>query len=121
MSQLGIEEIRKKRLEQLKSKQSPKTTEEMQNQQQQIEQQRQSSLSQIMTVEARERLKRIGLVKPEKVRSIENRILRMTDVYQERKITEKELIRILEQLAEKETKITIRRTHWDLSDNEEEL
>ncbi|KAJ6247143.1 programmed cell death protein [Anaeramoeba flamelloides] len=121
MSQKELEEIRKKRLQQMKSKYSPQSSQEMQKKQQQMEIQRQSALSQLMTVEARERLKRIGLVKPEKVRSIENRIIQMARMYQGRKITENELITILEQLAEKETKVTIQRRNWDLSDSDDEL
>ncbi|CAA3000905.1 DNA-binding protein DDB_G0278111 [Olea europaea subsp. europaea] len=77
------------------------------------DEQRQMMLSQILTSEARARLARIALVKPEKARGVEDVILRAAQMGQiAEKVSEERLISLLEQFntqTTKETKVTIRR------------
>ncbi|KAH7545117.1 hypothetical protein FEM48_Zijuj01G0059100 [Ziziphus jujuba var. spinosa] len=78
------------------------------------EEQRQMMLSQILSTEARERLARIALVKPEKARSVEDVVLRAAQMGQiAEKVSEERLISLLEQInnqTTKQTKVTRRRS-----------
>ncbi|ERN05278.1 hypothetical protein AMTR_s00007p00136130 [Amborella trichopoda] len=71
---------------------------------------RQLMLSQILSSQARERLARIALVKPEKARSVEDVILRAAQMGQiTEKVSEERLITLLEQInnqTSKQTKVT---------------
>ncbi|XP_022884560.1 DNA-binding protein DDB_G0278111-like isoform X2 [Olea europaea var. sylvestris] len=75
------------------------------------EEQRQMMLSQILTSEARARVARIALVKPEKARGVEDVILRAARVGQiTEKVSEEKLISLLEQIntqTAKETRVTV--------------
>ncbi|OWM73044.1 hypothetical protein CDL15_Pgr001158 [Punica granatum] len=83
---------------------------------------RQMMLSQILLPEARERLARIALVKPEKARSVEDVILRAAQMGQiVEKVTEERLISLLEQIntqTTKQTKVTIQRRRNVLEDDD---
>ncbi|KIY98656.1 hypothetical protein MNEG_9308 [Monoraphidium neglectum] len=92
---------------------SPEEAEEQEAKKQAAEDQRRAMLVAVMMPEARERLARIALVKPDKARSVENMILgaaqrgAITE-----KVTEERLRGMLEQLSEqasKSSKITIQR------------
>uniref|UniRef100_A0A803M4S2 Uncharacterized protein n=1 Tax=Chenopodium quinoa TaxID=63459 RepID=A0A803M4S2_CHEQI len=75
------------------------------------EERRQMMVAQIVSSEARERLSRIALVKPEKARGVEDVILRAARMGQiVQKVSEEKLISLLEQInthTSKQTKVTI--------------
>mmetsp|Transcript_7936 Transcript_7936/g.15445 ORF Transcript_7936/g.15445 Transcript_7936/m.15445 type:complete len:118 (-) Transcript_7936:270-623(-) len=104
------------------------TAEQMQQQEearQQAEDQRQSMLAAVMSNEARERLSRISLVKPEKARMVENMVIGAFKRGQiSEKLSEERLLSMLEQLNDKEStakpKITIQRRRPVFSDSEED-
>lgn len=119
-----LEAIRQRRMQQMMSQyggQAP-TQEQAQEQEEKqaaAEEQRQAMLSAVLQPEARQRLARIALVKPDKARGVENLVLSMAQRGQIReKISEERLIGLLEQINEKTgagTKVTItrRRSVWD--------
>ncbi|GKU94240.1 hypothetical protein SLEP1_g7766 [Rubroshorea leprosula] len=86
------------------------------------EEQRQMMLSQVLSSEARERLARIALVKPEKARGVEDVILRAAQMGQiAEKVSEEKLISLLEQIntqTTKQTKVTIQRRRSVLEDDD---
>ncbi|RKP22704.1 PDCD5-related protein, partial [Syncephalis pseudoplumigaleata] len=65
----------------------------------QAEEMRRTMLSQILNNEARERLARIAMVKPEKARAMEDLLIRMARSGQLRgQVTEKQLVELLENI-----------------------
>ncbi|KAF9666433.1 hypothetical protein SADUNF_Sadunf16G0228900 [Salix dunnii] len=86
------------------------------------EERRQMMLGQILSSEARERLARIALVKPEKARGVEDVILRAAQMGQiVEKVSEERLISMLEQInnqTTKQTKVTIQRRRSVLDDDD---
>ncbi|KAI9136471.1 PDCD5-related protein [Paraphysoderma sedebokerense] len=92
---------------------------------QQMEDMRKTMLLTILDNEARERLSRIEMVKPQKARSVEDLLLNMARSGQLRgKISEKELIDLLENISEgerekKEVKVVYNRRRFDDSDEED--
>ncbi|KAG6594495.1 DNA-binding protein, partial [Cucurbita argyrosperma subsp. sororia] len=86
------------------------------------EERRQMMLSQILSMQARERLARIALVKPEKARGVEDVILRAAQMGQiVEKVSEEKLITLLEQInnqTTKQTKVTIQRRRSVLEDDD---
>ncbi|KAF5738301.1 Programmed cell death protein 5 [Tripterygium wilfordii] len=86
------------------------------------EERRQMMLSQILSAEARERLARIALVKPEKARGVEDVIFRAAQMGQiVEKVSEERLISLLEQInsqTAKQTKVTIQRRRSVLEDDD---
>lgn len=86
------------------------------------EENRQLMLSQILSAQARERLARIALVKPEKARGVEDVVLRAAQMGQiAEKVTEERLITLLEQIntqTSKQTKVTIQRRRSVLEDDD---
>ncbi|XP_061341234.1 uncharacterized protein LOC133287610 isoform X2 [Gastrolobium bilobum] len=83
---------------------------------------RQMLLSQILSPEARERIARIALVKPEKARGVEDVILRAAQMGQiTEKVSEERLISLLEQInnqTTRQTKVTIHRRRSVLEDDD---
>ncbi|XP_047311137.1 DNA-binding protein DDB_G0278111-like [Impatiens glandulifera] len=83
---------------------------------------RQMMLTQIMSSEARERLARIALVKPEKARGVEDVVLRAAQMGQiAEKVSEEKLISLLEQIntqTSKQTKVIIQRRRSVLEDDD---
>uniref|UniRef100_A0A7N0ZRN5 Uncharacterized protein n=1 Tax=Kalanchoe fedtschenkoi TaxID=63787 RepID=A0A7N0ZRN5_KALFE len=83
---------------------------------------RQMMLSQVLSSEARERIARIALVKPEKARGVEDVILRAAQMGQiVEKVSEEKLISLLEQIntqTSKQTKVTIQRRRSVLDDDD---
>ncbi|CAL5229853.1 g13263 [Coccomyxa viridis] len=130
----ALEAIRQRRLQELMAKHgyqgdpggqmTPEAQQQQEEAQQQQEERRQSMLGQVLQPQARERLARIGLVKPEKARGVENLILQMAQRGQvTEKVSEERLIGLLEQIGQQaagkgQTKVTIqrRRTAWDDDD-----
>ncbi|GMH36702.1 hypothetical protein BSKO_04575 [Bryopsis sp. KO-2023] len=129
-----LEAIRQRRMQQLLAQQggqggppggrnlTPEQQEEQEAAKRDAEEQRQNMLRQVMQAQAKERLSRIALVKPEKARQVENMILmqarsgRLTD-----KISESQLIQLLEQINEKTsstTKVTFQRRRNILDDDD---
>ncbi|KAF9148705.1 hypothetical protein BG015_009545 [Linnemannia schmuckeri] len=89
----------------------------------QMEEMRRTMLIQILDGEARERLSRIAMVKADKARAVEGLLIRMAQGGQVRaKITEKQLIELLEQVNQQtksETKIVYNRRRYDDSDDDD--
>uniref|UniRef100_K3WXD1 Programmed cell death protein 5 n=1 Tax=Globisporangium ultimum (strain ATCC 200006 / CBS 805.95 / DAOM BR144) TaxID=431595 RepID=K3WXD1_GLOUD len=108
---------------------SQKTMEQMQAEQMKAkeqEQMRASLISQVLQPEARERLSRIAIVKPEKARAIEDMVIQMAQRGQlAAKIDEDKLIDLLNRAGETEekqrTKVTMkRRTYFSDEDDDDD-
>lgn len=85
--------------------------------------QRHAQLSQILDTGARDRLRRIALVKPDRARSVEDLILRMMRSGQIRqRVKEAELVGLLQEIAEQQeqerTTSSIRNLRRDESDDD---
>ncbi|KAI5479074.1 programmed cell death protein 5 [Pseudohyphozyma bogoriensis] len=101
-----LEAIRQKRMAELQQQQgggggggSPGGQAEEAAKFAQEEEQRRTIMSQILSPEARERLSRIALVRPEKARSIEQLLMRMAQGGQLRgRVSEDQLIGVLDQV-----------------------
>jgi len=116
--------LRQKRMAELQSQvggggPNPEKQQQDAERKRQMEETRQAMLSQLLTADARERLARVSMVKPEKAKAVEDMILRAGQSGQlAAKVDEKQLISFLEKLSEKktETKITIQRRKYDEDD-----
>ena len=105
-----LAELRKKRLAQLQNDQVAQQQQE--EQQRQIEQQRQMILKGILTNEARERLSRIKLAKPDYATMLENQLIQLASTGRvSGKITDEQLRTLLKQLTQtrREGTITFKR------------
>jgi len=123
MADSELEEIRKARLAQLQQQAggSEGPSQEEQRQQQEADA-RQTILSQILLPEAADRLGRIRMVKESRATDVENRLIMLAQTGQLRaKVTEEQLIDLLNKLAEnkEEEKIVItrRKGGWDDDDD----
>eukprot|EP01025_Chloroclados_australasicus_P041074 TRINITY_DN4327_c1_g1_i1.p1 TRINITY_DN4327_c1_g1~~TRINITY_DN4327_c1_g1_i1.p1 ORF type:complete len:131 (+),score=27.11 TRINITY_DN4327_c1_g1_i1:148-540(+) len=129
MADPELEAIRQKRMKELMAQQGggANMTPEGQKQKEEAaraaEEQRQAILAQVMQPEAKERLSRIGLVKPDKARRMEDMIINMAKVGRlAEKISEQQLIQMLEQVNEKtesSMKVTIQRRRQIMDDDED--
>jgi len=84
-----------------------------------MDERRRQILSQLLTPEARERVARIGLVKPDKARRVEDMIIGAAQSGQLRgKVDEANLISLLDQISKKQkhTTITYQRRKWNEDD-----
>ncbi|XP_077229263.1 double-stranded DNA-binding family protein isoform X4 [Tasmannia lanceolata] len=123
-----LEAIRQRRMQELMAQRgvgNQQNTEQQKAQetaQREADEQRQMMLSQILSTEARERIARIALVKPEKARGVEDVILRAAQMGQiAEKVSEARLISLLEQInnqTSKQTKVTIQRRRSVLDDDD---
>ncbi len=109
-----LEELRKKRAAQLQNDQIEQQQLQKQQEEQlrQIEHQRQMVLKSILTDEARERLGRIKLAKPEYATSLENQLIQLASTRRiSEKITDEQLKSLLQQMTQskRESKITFKR------------
>mmetsp|Transcript_29212 Transcript_29212/g.38425 ORF Transcript_29212/g.38425 Transcript_29212/m.38425 type:complete len:132 (+) Transcript_29212:79-474(+) len=95
-----------------------------------MEEQRQAILGQILESEAKERLARIAIVKQEKARAVEQMLIQAATTGKlQGKVSEEQLIGMLEQVNEqetkKQTKVTINRRKYfddeDDDDNDDDL
>lgn len=127
-----LEAIRQRRMQQLMQQYggpnaqggapTQEQAKEQEEQQQAAEERRQAMLASVLQPEARERLSRIALVKPDKARGVENMVLAAAQRGQLRdKLSEEQLIGMLETISEQaasRTKVTItrRRNVWDDDD-----
>ncbi|KAJ1952484.1 hypothetical protein EC988_003531 [Linderina pennispora] len=124
MADSELEAIRARRMAELQGGQGSSNNAEADAQRRQEEEARQTMLSQILTNEARERIGRIALVRPERASAIEGMLMRMAKMGQIRKkVTEEDLKGMLEELnAETAAETTItysRKDAMDDSDDEE--
>ena len=105
-----LEELRKKRVSQLQQDQI--NQQQREEQQQQIENQRQMVLKGILTDEARERLGRIKLAKPDYANNLENQLIQLASSRRlSGKIDDEQLKQLLQQMtkSKRESKITFKR------------
>ncbi|XWS15930.1 hypothetical protein CRYUN_Cryun34aG0044000 [Craigia yunnanensis] len=104
------------------NQQNPDQQKAQEDAKREADERRQMMLSQILSSEARERLARIALVKPEKARSVEDVTLRAAQMGQiVEKVSEEKLISLLEQIntqTTKQTKVTIQRRRSVLDDDD---
>ena len=101
---------------------TPEQMKHMEEQRKQAEEQREVMLNSICTAEARERLNRVTLVKPEKARHVEVHLLKMA--YQRAlpgKVTEEQVIGMIEKGASQTSGITIKRKKHSDSDDDIDL
>jgi programmed cell death protein 5 len=102
--------LRKKRLAQLQDEQLAQAQEE--EQRRQIENQKQHILKSLLTNEARERLARIKLAKPEFASMLENQLISLAQTQRlSGKINDTQFRKLLQQLTktQRESKITFKR------------
>ncbi|MHA2238605.1 MAG: DNA-binding protein [Candidatus Hodarchaeales archaeon] len=109
-----LEELRKRRLEKLQNDQleQQQLQQQQEEQRRQVENQRQLILKGILTDEARERLGRIKLAKPEFAASIENQLIQLAASRRiAEKINDDQLKTLLKQMdqSKRESRITFKR------------
>lgn len=109
-----LEELRKRRLSQMQNEQleQQQLQQQQEEQRRQVEHQRQMILKGILTDEARERLGRIKLAKPEFAVSIENQLIQLAASRRiSEKINDDQLKSLLKQMdqSKRESKITFKR------------
>lgn len=105
-----LAELRKKRITQMQSDQVAQKQQE--DQLRQVEMQRQMILKTILSDEARERLARIKLAKPDYATTLETQLIQLAQTRRiSGKITDDQLKQLLKQLTEskRESKITFKR------------
>jgi len=128
MADPELEAIRRRRMQELMgqnsmgNQQNPEQQKAQDDAKSEAEERRQMMLSQILSAEARERLARIALVKPEKARGVEDVILNAAQRGQiAEKVSEERLISLLEQIntqTTKQTRVTIQRRRSVLEDDD---
>ncbi|KAK4787744.1 hypothetical protein SAY86_011577 [Trapa natans] len=128
MADPELEAIRQRRMRELMAQhgmgnqQNPEQQKAQEDAKREADERRQMMLSQILLPEARERIARIALVKPEKARGVEDVLLRSAQMGQiVEKVTEERLISLLEQIntqTSKQTKVTIQRRRSVLEDDD---
>jgi programmed cell death protein 5 len=106
-----LEELRKKKLRELQQQASfQEDLEEQELQKEELEKQKKMFLRSIMTTEARERLGRIKVARPEVVESIENQLIMLAQSGQlKNKINDEQLRMLLQKLLPKKRDIKIKR------------
>jgi programmed cell death protein 5 len=106
-----IEELRKKKLQELQQQAALKETlEEQEIQKKQFEEQKKTILRSIMTNPARERLARIKMARPEVAESIENQLIMIAQSGQlKNKINDEQLRVLLTKVIPKKRDIKIKR------------
>ena len=103
-----LEAIRKKRLAQLQSQQAQ--AEQQEAMKEQADQQKQAVMRQILTPEARDRLARIKIAKPEFVEEIEQQLIMLAQSGQlSGQVTDQMLVQILERIMPEKREINIKR------------
>lgn len=116
MNSSELDAIRAKRMSEMKQGQGQQGQEA---EAQQNDDRKASMLAQILTSDARERLSRIMIVKPEKAKGVEEMLIRMVQSGQIRgQVTETQLVDLLSQVKESGPKITFARRQEVDSDEE---
>lgn len=106
-----LENLRKKRLQELQQQASlQEDLEEQETQEKQFEEQKKMVLRAILTTEARERLGRIKIARPEIVESIENQLIMAAQSGKlKNKINDEQLLMLLSKAIPKKRDIKIKR------------
>ncbi len=107
-----LEKLRKKRMQELQ--QQPISEDELkeqeQQQQKQLEEQRKAILRTVLTTEARERLGRIKVARPEIAENIENQLILLTQSGRlKTKVSDQQLRELLQRIIPKKRDIKITR------------
>jgi len=131
MADAELDAIRQRRMQELMAQRgggggggAPQSLEQQQaqeEQQREAAERRTMMLARVLSSEARERLARIALVKPDKAKGVEDVILRGAQYGQiTEKVSEERLIQLLEQINEqtqKNTKVVIQRRRNVMDDD----
>jgi len=106
-----LEKLKKKRLQELRQQAAfQESLDEQERQQQEFEEQKKMILRAILTPEARERLGRIKIARPEIVESIENQLIMIAQNGQlKNKINDEQLRMLLSKIMPKKRDIKIKR------------
>jgi programmed cell death protein 5 len=106
-----LENLKKKRLQELQQQMSmQEAMDDQQDQQKEFEDQKKMILRAILTDSARERLGRIKIARPEVVESIENQLIMLAQSGKlKNKINDEQLRMLLSRIIPKKKDITIRR------------
>jgi len=108
LSDEELDELKKRRLLELQQQQLEK--EHQVQRQQEVEAQKQAILRQILTPEARERLNRIKIVKPELAEAVELQLIQLAQAGRlNSMLTDEQLKTILKKLTDKQRDIKITR------------
>ena len=103
-----LEAIRKKRMAELQNQQVQ--AEQQEAMKEQVDQQKQAVMRQILTPEARDRLARIKIAKPEFVEEIEQQLIMLAQSGQlSGQVTDQMLVQILERIMPEKREINIKR------------
>jgi len=106
-----LENLRKKKLQELQQQAAlEESLEEQENQKKQFEEQKKAILRSILTADARERLGRIKVARPEVVEQIENQLIMIAQSGQlKNKINDEQLRMLLSKILPKKRDIKIKR------------
>jgi programmed cell death protein 5 len=106
-----IEELRKKKLQELQQQAAlQESMEGQEEQQKQLEEQKKAILRKILTTEARERLGRIKIARPQIAESIENQLIMLAQSGQlKNKINDEQLRMLLSKIVPKKREFKIKR------------
>eukprot|EP01097_Dermamoeba_algensis_P003430 TRINITY_DN2397_c0_g1_i1.p1 TRINITY_DN2397_c0_g1~~TRINITY_DN2397_c0_g1_i1.p1 ORF type:complete len:135 (-),score=40.39 TRINITY_DN2397_c0_g1_i1:67-435(-) len=116
-----LEALRQRRLAELKAQSGGNQAnfQEQHEKQRELEERRKFILEQILDSEARERLSRVSLVKPEKARQVEDMLISAAQSGRlGGKVSEEKLKSLLNEIAEKQTKTKITYTRRGLEDDD---
>ena len=106
-----LEDLRKKKLQELQQQAAlQESMEEQEEQQKQLEEQKKAILRKILTTEARERLGRIKVARPQVAETIENQLIMLAQSGQlKNKINDEQLRMLLSKAIPKKRDIKIKR------------
>ena len=106
-----LEDLKKKKLQELQQQAAlQESMEEQEDQQKQLEEQKKAILRKILTTEARERLGRIKVARPQVAESIENQLIMLAQSGQlKNKINDEQLRMLLSKIVPKKREFKIKR------------